>query len=47
MRLTGHQLLWAFAQTLSNPAAKESAVVQEELQQTKVDPRVKTILNLI
>jgi hypothetical protein len=36
--LPRHQLLGTFTQPLSNPAAKESAVVQEKLQQIQVLP---------
>jgi hypothetical protein len=31
MALAGHQFPWAFAGALGNPAACESAMVQEEL----------------
>jgi hypothetical protein len=36
MGLPRHQLHWTFANALNNPAAKESAMVKEELQQTQV-----------
>jgi hypothetical protein len=36
MRLPRHQLFWTFANALNNPAAKEGAMVKEELQQTQV-----------
>lgn len=38
MRVAGHQLCWAFADTLRNPAAEEYTVIEEELQQTQVVP---------
>ena len=36
MALSGHQFFWAFADSFGTVAAKEGAVIEEELQQVEI-----------
>ena len=36
MALSGHQFFWAFADAFGTVAAKEGAVIEEELQQVEI-----------
>ena len=47
MALSGHQFFWAFADTFGMVAAKEGAVIEEELQQALSRCQIWRVTNLL